>query len=933
MKRAIFLSGLLICLVLQAAAQQMPKMPAIPADPEIRVGTLPNGMTYYIRHNEKPEKQAEFYILHNVGAIQEDTTQIGLAHFLEHMAFNGTKNFPGKDLINYLEKIGVKFGANLNAGTGQETTVYNMSNVPLLREGIVDSCLLILHDWSYFISLLPEQIDKERGVIVEELRTGNTAGFRTREEIAPTLYNHSRYAYRNIIGNEAGLRNFGYQQLTDFYHKWYRTDLQALIVVGDFDVNQMEAKIRSTMADIPAVQNPAPKVMFPVPDNAAPLVAVATDPEMMNTTVALYIKREPIPRELNDKAPIAQVKTMLRLIAGMASERLSELALLPDAPFITAGFGSGSLTQTCDALFMRANAREGQAAGAFEALCTELEKIRRFGFTETELDRARIDMMRSARQQYDGRNDRRNSYFVNLCLGNYIKNAPMPPADIDWEMDSLILAGADLLLINQMASQLITDQNRVITVTGPEKAGVATPSQQDLLAIMERVGKSDVAQYTDDTVIEPLVQAPLKGAAVAKTAPGQFGSTVWTLANGVRVVIKPTDFKADELLMRASSRGGLSVLSDADYPSGDMLTTLVGMSGVGKFSAIQLSKQLTGKAAEVSPYVSQYSNGLSGKGSPKDLETMLQLTYLYFTQPRFDRTDYDVMIDKYVSALANAGQNPGYVMQKRTLETLYGNNIRRQSISTERLGLVHFEDMQRIWKSLYSNAADFTFTFVGNLDPAQAKPLIEKYLGSLPVTKQKLTWRDDKVREVAGKVEDTFAVPMKAPKSTVMTVFSGPMPYTLETALTCSFLQQILSIRYTESIREEKGGTYGVRVGMSQERIPAMRYTLMTTFDTDPAMATELQEIIVGQIALVASEGPKAEDVEKVREYMVKQRQDNLKINNLWLSYLNTFYTDGLDMNTDYDRTLASIDAAKIKALAAKVLADGNMTRIVMNPE
>lgn len=933
MRRKFFSLLTLFVAIVVSLSAQVEQMPSIPADPQVRVGKLENGMTYYIRHNQKPEKQAEFYIFHDVGAIQEEDSQIGLAHFLEHMAFNGTKNLPDKMLINYLEGIGVKFGENLNAGTGQDMTVYNMSSVPVTREGIIDTALLILHDWSYFISLKPEEIDKERGVIVEELRTGNNAAFRIREKSWPVLFNGAKYAYRNIIGNEQALRSFSHQELVDFYHKWYRTDLQAIVIVGDIDVDQIEAKIKKVMADIPVVENPTPKVMVEIPDNDAPMAVVATDPEQTRSEVSIYIKRKPLPKIYNDKMLAVKIKTMAGMIAGMGTNRLSEITQKPNAPFVSAIMGQGSMTPTLDIFLGRAIAREGELAKAFEALYTEIERVQRYGFTEPELERVKSDMLRSAQQAFDNRKGKRSGEYVWDYIDHFSNNTAMPSDETRWQIDSMTITTTTLEEINAFTKQLITDNNQVVLLASPEKEGISVPSKSDIEAIMATVNGAEIEAYADNVVKEPLVTAKLKGSKVKKSETDRFGATVWTLANGIKVVVKQTDFRPDEMFMSVNSLGGLSMISTEDYPSGSMLSTYAQMSGLSKFSAVDLSKQLAGKAVSLSLDIKEYENGLSGSASAKDAQTLLELLYLSFTAPRFDRDDFNVMIDKYKSALANASSNPNYIMQDSLLNTLYGHNPRRQMVGVKMIEKVEFEKMEQLYAKLYSNPKNFVYTFVGDINLDTFKVLVEKYIGSLPVGKTKIDAVNDGVLPVSGKVENRFTVQMQAPKSTICYRYTGKLPYTLENIFAMRILNQILDIRYVESIREEKGGTYGVRVRGSISDMPTPRYDLMLMFDTDPAMADELMEILEQEIVKLATDGPKEEDMNKIKEFMLKQRQDDLKQNGVWLNYLDAYYVNNFDLTTDYDKTLSAMSADKIKALAAKIKADGNVVKVVMLPK
>ena len=908
----------------------------IPADPAVRTGKLDNGLTYYIRSNAKPEKQAEFYILHNVGAIQEEDSQQGLAHFLEHMAFNGTKNLPDKTLINYLESVGVKFGANLNAFTAAEQTCYNMSAVPLNREGIVDTCLLILHDWSHFVTLDDAEIDNERGVIIEELRTRNTAGWRINEQISPVLYNHSKYAERNIIGSIEGLKSFSYQELKDFYHRWYRPDLQTVVIVGDFDAEWMEAKVKAVMSDIPAVENPEPKAVITVPDNVEPLVKVATDPEQTATQVYVYIKRQPIPREMNNTVNAYAIGIMNALVAQMASERLYDLSQQNDAPFLSAAAGTGSVTTTLDAAMSMAVAREGESQRAFEALYAEIEKIRRFGFNPSEMERAQSELMSTARCGYNNRDDRRHSEFVNVYLSNFRQNTPMPAAELEWQLDSTLLSALDLNTINLYAKDLFKQENQVIMVMAPRKEGVATPTEQELLAGVEKIRNAELQPYEDNTVRESLIPegTEFKGSPVVKESVDKFGATLWTLGNGARVLVKENDYRADELRMMVNSLGGFSAYAQAANPAFPTLfNATVRMSGVGRFKATELNKVLAGINASFTPNVTSYMAGASGSSSIKDAETMFQLMYLYFTQPRWGEDEFKLVEDNIRTQLRNAESNPDFVFSKELSELLYNGNPRRRQIALEDVDKVDFDDMARIYSELFDNAGDFVFILVGNMKPETLKPLVEKYIGSLPTRGKVSTWTDDQVRMAAGEVEKNFEIPMQMPKSSVAVVFNGPMPYTMEETLKLNVLAQLLRTRYTETIREEKGGTYGVSVQGQNQLYPANGYLLLINFDTNKEMAAELTGLVKEEIAKMAQNGPTEEELAKIKEYLVKQRKDTVKTNGHWLGTLNTYYTHGVDTATGYDEFVNALTPEQIRATAAKILADGNVATVTMNPK
>ena len=919
------------------AAAQMNQ--PIPTDPELRTGKLENGMTYYIRHNEKPKGQADFYILHDVGAIQENDSQQGLAHFLEHMAFNGTKNLPGKQLTEYLETVGVKFGANLNAGTSWDQTIYNISDVPTSREGIIDSALLILHDWSHFIALEPKEIDSERGVIMEELRTRDGASWRSTMKLLQALGKGTKYEHRNLIGYLDGLKSFQHKELEDFYAQWYRPDYQAVVVVGDIDVDAVENKIKTLMADIPApAADASQKETIVVPDNEEPIVSIFTDPEMQGTKVQLFIKRPALPEQLANTVVAEANNVIEAYMTTMENARLQEIAMQPDAPVLGAGMGTGDvigIIPTLNATVFVAMTQDGKLARGVETLCTELERVRRHGFTQGEFERAQENLMRQAERTYANRNDRRNGEFVQTYLNNYSKNTPMPDAETEWQLDSMLIRMLNVDAVNAFAAQTITPNNQVIIVTAPEKEGLAAPTAEELLAIRDKVAAGEVAAYEDNVVKEPLIPegTVLKGSPVKKTAEdAELGTTEWTLANGAKVVVKHTDFKADEVRMSAVAKGGLSVLSDGEFYMGEMMPAVNSMSGVGKFPATELKKQLSGKTASVQPSVENYASAMKGVCSPKDIETMLQLLYLNFTQPRFDRNDYDNLIKMLRSQLENARTNPDYLMQEKVIDVTYGHNPRRQMISNEIIDKFDFERLPAVYAKLYPGANGFVFTFVGNIDPETLKPLAEKYIGSIPAARKPLNYVDDKVEPVKGEVAEEFTAPMQQPKVSVVYYFSGKMPYTFKDKVALTFLTQALDSRYLISIREEKGGTYGVSVQGSTEYIPREAYDMTISFDTNEEMADELCEIVMKEIEEIAANGPRSEDIEKTREFMLKSWKNSLEMNSGWMNYIQAKYGSGLDYVGQYEQAVRNLTNADVQALAKKLLADGNLVKVIMRP-
>ena len=933
----------LAALVAFAAVAQMsnrPAYPVLPQDEAVRTGQLENGMKYYIRHNDKQKGLADFYIIHDVGAIQEEDNQQGLAHFLEHMAFNGTKNLPGKMLIEYLEKIGVKFGANLNAGTSWDYTQYLIKDVPVSRQGVIDTAMLILHDWSHFITLDHSEIDKERGVIKEELRTRDGASWRSTINLLKTLFKGTKYEHRNLIGHLDGLQNFSYDDIKSFYHKWYRPDYQAVVVVGDIDVDKIETQVKSLMADIPApAADAATKEVITVPNNQEPIVSIFEDPEMVESDIALYIKRAAMPKEMRNTIVAEQVSLINTIGSTMANARLAEIAAKPDAPFTSAYISNGGvgICPTLDALTLGVNTKDGGLKAGFAAALTELERIRRHGFTEGEFERAKAQVLRREEQAYNNRNDRMNGQYVQRYLSAFRRGTAFPSAEIEWKTDSVIISQMPLEAVNQVYAKYVTDHNNVIIANAPKKDGVVNPTEADVLEVLKTVKASEIAPYKDNTVKVPLIDnvAALKGSKVKKVAQNAtLGTTEWTLKNGIKVVVKPTTFKADEVNIRMVAQSGVSNLSDEDYYTGKYLSMAMSQMGVGKFSSTELRKQLSGKSASTAVSPDDYTTTIVGGGSPKDLETIMQLLYLRFTAPRFNEDDFKATMSQYISYVENLKSNPDYKSSSEQLKTLYKNNYRRQQISTEVLNAIKYERLEPIYRALTANAADYTVYVVGNVNLETLQPMVEKYIGSLPTSK-KITKRiDDGVNYATGEVVNDFTHPMQQPKVSVCRIYTGDIEYNLENSVTMNFLQDILRSRYTISIREEKGGTYGVGVGGSLDPLYNPSYQLVVQFDTNEAMADELSEIVVAELKEIAANGPKSEDLEKVREYMVKEWNNRLVQNGAWMNYIYQFYTYGEAVNrvANYENIVKSMTAEKVAALAAKVLADGNMTYVVMRP-
>ncbi len=915
------------------AAQSM--FQPIEMDPALRYGILDNGLTYYIRHNDVVKERADFYIVQNVGAILEEDNQNGLAHFLEHMAFNGTKNFPDKQIINYLETIGVKFGNNVNAYTSLDETVYNLTSVPTFRTGIVDTALLILHDWSGFISLQGNEIDKERGVIREEWRTRANAERRLWSASLPLIYANSQYAKRDIIGDTAIINNFQYETLRRFYHKWYRPDLQAIVIVGDVNVDSVENKIKTIFADIPERKNPDPRPIYPLQDNAVPIVAILTDPEATTVRIRIDYRHQPLSDRM--KASMAGYITSVAnsLIENMFNNRLDEIAQRPDAPFAAAYGSYQELVKSKDAFILLAIPNEGKEKESLDAILTEAERMKRFGFTPGELTRAKADMLSAYEKSYNERNKTKNNSYVKEYIRNFLDFEPVPGIEWEYKVIQEILPIMSLREVNQIAEKYVEVENQTVLITGPEKESVKLPTTEEVLSMITEVTKADITPYEDNAPSEPLIsKAPKKGKIKSKKENKAQEVTEWTLSNGMKVILKPTDFKEDEILLYAYSEGGLSAIdSPDDIPSGLLSSSIVEKNGLGSFSQIELNKIMAGKIAGLRPYIGNYEESLSGSSSVKDFETMLQLVYLYFTGVRQDDDAYNALVNQYRTLLINASSNPNTAFKDSIQVTITGHNQRTKPFDLNQLEKVSQQKALEIFKARFSNPADFTFFLIGNIDIKEMEPLILTYLGGIPEKKATEKWTDRGIRIPKGVVKNNFTKELKIDKASNFILYSGDMSFTLENRLAIGVIKDILNIRYMESLREEEGGTYGVRVQGSVSKIPQNEASLQMTFDTDPKIQEKLLGMIHQEIDTILLNGPMEKDLQKVKENLKNNFNENQTENKWWLNAIISYYKDGEDMKKNYIRTVDSIDGEVVRRKLKQLIGQGNVIEVVMSPK
>ena len=931
--KKLLLSITLLCAAM-VSAQEAPEK--LPMDPEVRYGRLDNGLTYYIRHNEQPKQRAEFHIAQAVGAILEEDNQNGLAHFLEHMAFNGTQHFPGKGIINYFESVGVNFGGNINAYTSIDETVYRLSDVPTYREGIVDSALLVMHDWSCGLLLLDEEIDAERGVILEEWRTGRTAQRRMWKEMRALMYPGTQYAKRDVIGDTAVINNFEYRALRDYYHKWYGPDNQAIIVVGDINVDTIEAKIKALWADVPRRTNYGERPIYTVNHNDKPLVAIVTDPEAQGTRITLEYKFDQLPEALQQTAQEYTLNMVRGLACDMFNNRMSDLSHDPNASFSGAGCYYGEVAKKMDAFMAVIIPKEGRETEAYNDLVYQLEKMHRYGFTNAELERVKNDKMTAMETYFNERNTRKNITLARECIRHFENGETMPGAQWEYEMTQAFLPLIPLEKVNQLAQSLI-HANPTIAISAPEKEGVHIPSPEAIVATIAAQGELAIEAPQEEKIDTELVKkAPHKGKIKSTKQNEELGYTEWTLNNGIKVVIKPTTFKADEILMQGFSKGGMTQVKTEDLPSAKLATTIVGMSGIGTFTMPQLEKALAGKTVSVSPEIAENMERMNGSSTVKDLETMLQLTYLYFTAPRRDEEAYQTTMNLLHNQLVNRDKNPKAIFSDSVQMMASNHSDRTPIVNLQLLEKVSLDKALEIYKERFANPGDFTFVFVGNIDPADAKvqELICQWLGGLKTKKAREEVIDHHVRVTPGMQKNYFTRKMETTTASNRIQYTSyDMPYSLANDLNMEMIGRILSTRYLESIREREGGSYGVATYGDMSILPVPRASLIMQFDTDPKKQERLMEIIHEEVLTIIKDGPLATDLQKEKESMLKDYQEDLENNKYWRSALYLYYMYGINNIRDYKPAVEAITAQTVQQTLKQLVSAGNVFEVVMFPE
>jgi zinc protease len=904
----------------------------MPVDSLITIGKLSNGLRYYIRNNKKPEKRAELRLVVKAGSILEDDDQQGLAHFVEHMAFNGTQHFPKHDLIEFIESLGMRFGADLNAYTSFDETVY-MLQVPTDKPETMDRALLILEDWAHNVTFDPTEIEKERGVVMEEWRLSRGAGSRTTDKLFPIIFKGSRYAERLPIGKPEIIQGGKPDRLKKFYTDWYRPDLMAVVAVGDFDKTAIEKLITTHFGSIPAATTPRPRPTYDIPDHAGTIYAITTDKETTNTSVEV---ENLLPARPQGTVGVYRQKTVDSLFSGMLSARLSELAQKPDAPFVFAGAGRGtSLARAKDQASLFALVKDDGVERGLDAVLAEAERVSRFGFTATELDRQKQSVLRIYERSAAETDSIVSGSRADEYIRNFLEDETLPSLADEYSLQQRFLPEITLDEINKIAKEWFTDQNRVVVITAPQKSGLVIPDESKLAAVIKGVSAKELKPYVDTVGATALLDSIPEPGTIAKTATKEaVGITEWELSNGVKVVLKPTTFRADEIVFSATSPGGTSLASDKDFIPASTATQVIGAGGLGKFSALDLRKFMTGKVASVTPFIGELSEGMSGGSSRKDLETMFQLIYLRFTQPRADATAFGVQAAQMKTLLANQAVEPEYAFFETLNSLRYQNHLRRRLSTAATIDEWNLEKSLAFYKDRFADASDFTFVFVGNFDLATMKPLVERYLGALPSIRRKESWKDVGVRAPKGIVEQKVEKGVE-PKSEAAIVFSGPFEFDQTHRVAIRAMSEVLGTRLLDTIREELGGTYSISARPSYQKLPNPEYSITIEFGCAPPRLDDLLKRVFVEIEQFKTNGPTEKQLSDEKEALLREFETNSKQNSYLLGQISSKYQLGEDPAgiwsiPEYYR---KIDAAMIQQAAKAYLNTESYVKVTLVPE
>ena len=914
---------------------QAPEDIALPTDPAVLTGVLDNGMTYYVRSNSEPKERASFYMIQNVGAILEEDHQNGLAHYLEHMAFNGTKHFPGKGILNTLEKHGVAFGYNINAYTSQDQTVYNLSDVPTNVPGLIDTCLLVLNDWSNYLLLTGEEIEAERGVISEEWRTRRNADFRMYRASLPYVYNHSKYASRDVIGDLEVIQNFEHDALREFYQKWYRTDLQAIAVVGDFNAEEVEQKVIELFSKIPAVENPEERYSVLIPDNEEMIFGLVTDEEATQSEITIYM-REYNPDQATDDINDLREDYIINLFNRMVSLRISELLQKGEPPFVRGSIARTSLKRNYDLTYFSVTAKTNEEALALSTILEEAERIKRHGFAPGELERAKLYSLNRMENRVKEKDKISNDRYAYKYQSHYLQGNTYMDIETEFQLMQQLFPTITTDDIEKRIPAWFELKNMVMVISGPESEDVKHLSEAEARAILEASTEKEVEPYEDVEVATSLINEPLAaGKITSEKKIDELDAIEWTLSNGAKVVYRFADYEKDNIGIRAYSKGGSSLYADELIPSLDMLATLVPFYGVADYDRVSLQKMLTGKTVSLNVELGSLSEGMRGSASPKDFETLMQLVYLNFTDPRFDDEAHQAIIGRYIAFIQNMNKNPQKIISDTLSMVMTNYHPRTRTMDEEYIEEVDLDIIEKVYKERFKDASDFTFFIVGNIQKDELQPFVEQYLASLPGNMGSENWVDHNMDEPEGKLLKEVKLDLQVPKSTVILAFMNETEYTPENMVYMDILQGILDLRFIESIREEEGGTYGVMANTSLAHYPDSKGSLLIMFDTDPQKASYLKELIYKELDQIAERGPLQKDLEKTALNMVKDRQENREHNAYWMNALQTYYIHGYnsDAATNFENIVKEATVEDIREFMKEFYVGANIIDMVFSPQ
>lgn len=906
----------------------------IPVSDKVLTGKLSNGLTYYVRHNEEPKDRASFYIIQNVGAILENDDQNGLAHFLEHMAFQGTDNFPDKGIIETLERHGVSFGGNLNAYTAQNETVYNISSVPTTDATLIDTCLLILHDWSDYLTLSDEEIDAERGVIAEEWRTRRNPSFRIGMQINPVIYKDSQYAKRDVIGDLDIIKNFEPQTIRDFYHDWYRTDLQAIVVVGDVDAEEVVEKIKTMFEPIHAVENPKERIEYEIPEHNEMYYVLGTDKESTSSSVQILTI---LPNKRNDKDTYSYLREGLlsSFFNSMVSRRLAEIMQQSEPPYLGGSIGYGGLVRNYAGYYCSATAKPNEETEALKTILVENERIKRFGFSDSELKRVKADLLSAMESSYKQRDKFGNETFVKDIKDHFLIGEPLVEYEDYYDYVTKTIPKITVKEIMEYAQPWFTKKNQVVVITGPED--VTHLTEDEVHGIINYVeGDNSILPFEDEFIGQDLISEELKGSKIKEVAPVEmFDAEEWILENGIKVVFRKADYEKDNVSLYANSDGGTSLYSVEDLSNAENAAAFTNAYGAGEFNAIALEKALAGKMVSCKPSIGTNNEVVTASSTPQDLETMFKLLYLRFTAPRMDEEKFQSILNRNLASVDDVCKSPNKIIQDSIDFITSSYSPRTQPLSRKYLQSLDMEKMYKIYKERFGNAADFTFFIVGNVEAEELKPLVEKYLGSLPTSDEREDWVDNNVRAPKGVVKKVIPIKMETPKSLVVTSFRKEMPYNLHDMYCNNVLRSILEVRYTESIREKEGGTYGVGVNSDASKEPVEVYNMTMTFNCDPDKAEHLKSLVYAEVEKIKKEGVKEEEIANVAKNMLKDFEQSKPHNSYWLTVITTYYIYDINNNdpAQFEDIIKNMTPDDIKDFANRMFDNPDIIDVVFEPK